>query len=355
MESLGDYLKEVRTNQGFSTNQIAKETNIAKKYLDAIESEEFSVFPGEAYLKGFLRTYAEYLKLDPDEIVNKYERIKMAETPTPIEQLIPKPKTNPRIFYIIGGVILIPLVVFGIIQFYNFLNDWQIKNSQANKNKQSNGKNKYILNVGDKEKNFDLKKDDIVEFNVDDQKYFIKVDQVDPVVVIKDSKNNPYYLVKDHLQKYDLNNDQNYDIGLYLKSWNEKNAVILLSHYDKGESTYDSNRTMAISGENVEVIAKVTQSEKIDFNITLDSQCFLRYKIDNNPETEGMFKVGMNQNIKADKSVILWISNAGVVKLNFGKFNKIYTPGKIGEVSVKLINWNQISTGEYELQISNLK
>ena len=70
MDSLGKFLKETRINLDISLGQIAKDTNIAKKYLEAIENEEYSIFPGDTYLKGFLRSYCEYLKLDPNEIIS---------------------------------------------------------------------------------------------------------------------------------------------------------------------------------------------------------------------------------------------------------------------------------------------
>jgi len=61
VESLGDKLKSTRERKGYSYDFVGKETNIARRYLEAMENEDFSQFPGESYLLGFLRNYGEYL------------------------------------------------------------------------------------------------------------------------------------------------------------------------------------------------------------------------------------------------------------------------------------------------------
>lgn len=118
MEALGSYLKEVRENANLSIDKVVEETHIVRKFIEAIELDEFSMFPGEAYLKGFLRTYSEYLGLNPDDVVKRYEKIKIAEEPTPIEQLIPKPKFNFKPLIVISTLTVVILaLVFGIIFF----------------------------------------------------------------------------------------------------------------------------------------------------------------------------------------------------------------------------------------------
>ncbi|MFH1860749.1 MAG: RodZ domain-containing protein [bacterium] len=68
MEKIGDILKKRRLEINISLEHAAEETMIASRYLDAIESSNFSSFPGSVYARGFLRRYAEYLKLEETEI-----------------------------------------------------------------------------------------------------------------------------------------------------------------------------------------------------------------------------------------------------------------------------------------------
>ena len=51
-------------------------TKIKKSYILNIEAGEFEKIPGEVYLKGFLRTYAKLVDLNPDEIITNYEYLR---------------------------------------------------------------------------------------------------------------------------------------------------------------------------------------------------------------------------------------------------------------------------------------
>ena len=67
VESLGDKLRTARESKGYTYSHVGRETNIAIRYIEALENEDFSKFPGEPYILGFLRNYGEYLGLDVDE------------------------------------------------------------------------------------------------------------------------------------------------------------------------------------------------------------------------------------------------------------------------------------------------
>jgi cytoskeletal protein RodZ len=68
MGQLGELLKETRQNKEVSLEEVEEELRIRKKYLQALEEEDFSIMPPEVYVKGFLRNYAIYLGLDPEEV-----------------------------------------------------------------------------------------------------------------------------------------------------------------------------------------------------------------------------------------------------------------------------------------------
>ena len=73
MDKIGEKLRNARELRKLTIKEISKETNISSKYLEALEAEEFDKIPGETYLLGFLRMYAESLKLDGDEIIQDYK------------------------------------------------------------------------------------------------------------------------------------------------------------------------------------------------------------------------------------------------------------------------------------------
>ena len=124
MEPLGEYLKEIRESKKLSIEKVIEDTHILKKFIIGIETDDFSIFPGEAYLVGFLRTYCQYLGIDGNEVVRRYERIKLSETPSPIEQLIPKPgfDYSKIIFGSVLGVTFVLLLV-GMYFIYATIRD----------------------------------------------------------------------------------------------------------------------------------------------------------------------------------------------------------------------------------------
>jgi helix-turn-helix protein/uncharacterized protein DUF4115 len=69
---IGNSLREARLRQGLEFPRIEAETRIRGKYLRALEEEQFEVLPGDTYVKGFLRTYADYLGLDGQLYVDEY-------------------------------------------------------------------------------------------------------------------------------------------------------------------------------------------------------------------------------------------------------------------------------------------
>ena len=71
---IGEVLKRTRTRHKIDIRTVEQQTKIRIKYLRALENEEWDVLPGPAYAKGFLRTYAQFLGLDGDALVDEYRR-----------------------------------------------------------------------------------------------------------------------------------------------------------------------------------------------------------------------------------------------------------------------------------------
>ena len=69
---IGDLLRRERERQNLSIKDIEKATSIRALYIDAIEKGEYKTLPGEVYAKGFVRNYANYLKLNANEVVNAF-------------------------------------------------------------------------------------------------------------------------------------------------------------------------------------------------------------------------------------------------------------------------------------------
>jgi cytoskeletal protein RodZ len=69
---IGNSLREARTRKGLDFPELEQGTKIRAKYLRALEDEAFETLPSATYVKGFLRTYADYLGLDGQLYVDEY-------------------------------------------------------------------------------------------------------------------------------------------------------------------------------------------------------------------------------------------------------------------------------------------
>ena len=62
MDSYGEILRNAREEKNLNIEKISREISIESKYLTGLEEEDNGVFPGEAYMVGFLRNYSNYLE-----------------------------------------------------------------------------------------------------------------------------------------------------------------------------------------------------------------------------------------------------------------------------------------------------
>jgi len=72
MFEIGNSLREARVRQGLDYSQVELATKIRAKYIRALEEEEFEVLPSGTYIKGFMRSYADFLGLDGQLYVDEY-------------------------------------------------------------------------------------------------------------------------------------------------------------------------------------------------------------------------------------------------------------------------------------------
>jgi cytoskeleton protein RodZ len=70
--NFGDWLRRQREVREISLRDIAERTKISFRYLEAMEADRFDLLPAPVFAKGFLREYARYVGLSPDDVVNHY-------------------------------------------------------------------------------------------------------------------------------------------------------------------------------------------------------------------------------------------------------------------------------------------
>lgn len=67
MSELGTLLVRAREARGLTLEDAERDTRISRRYLQALETEQFEAIPAPVYARGFLRSYSQYLGLDPQE------------------------------------------------------------------------------------------------------------------------------------------------------------------------------------------------------------------------------------------------------------------------------------------------
>ena len=81
--SLGIYLRKSREERHIGLDEVAEATRIRRHNLEAIENDEWSKLPSQVFIKGFLKSYAEFLGLNKETVIHHYLRTSSFEKTTP--------------------------------------------------------------------------------------------------------------------------------------------------------------------------------------------------------------------------------------------------------------------------------
>jgi cytoskeletal protein RodZ len=119
---LPERLLAARERKGVDLYRAERDTKIRARYLAALERGDWRELPGAVYTKGFLRNYAQYLGLDPDEILLQWRGERGDDRPSEPVIVVPRPIQAPaRGFTFSPGIIVALLLVVGVIAFAAYL------------------------------------------------------------------------------------------------------------------------------------------------------------------------------------------------------------------------------------------
>ena len=128
MFEIGNSLREARLRQGLEFPEIEQATKIRGKYLRALEEESFDVLPAQTYVKGFLRSYADYLGLDGqlyvDEFNSRYVRgeLEDEEEQRPYRPRVSSPSRggafqNKAVLLTVAVIVVLTMFVFAAFRW----------------------------------------------------------------------------------------------------------------------------------------------------------------------------------------------------------------------------------------------
>jgi cytoskeleton protein RodZ len=369
MESIGEKLKTAREEKGLSHDQVARDTHIAKRFIAALELEDFSVFPGDPYLIGFLRNYADFLGLESAELISLYKNIRIQEQPAPMEELLQKPFTPGPL--LIGGALLAGVAVVGLAIWLVFLQPGAggrpaEKPAQASiQQKAGEPAAKVIFKDEVLEKPF--VQGDTISVVFGERSFLLEVETVGAVVVIK-TPLRKVELAQGQETVVDLSGDRARSVKILcsniLKDQKPAQAVLRLDKFIEANAAVSVaaggpqvqtpepvvGGTPAVGSTNeasrqrkTQIISEASVRAPFIIEFEFRSICMFRHVLDNQARVERYFKKGETFKTDVRSEIRLWYSNAGAIGARIA--GKEIELGRLGEVGSSLIKWVKDETG----------
>jgi len=373
MESLGQKLRETREQHNFSLEQVARDTHISKQYLEALEQENFSMIPGETYIIGFLRNYAEYLSLNPEELVALYKNIQIQEQPLPMTELLDRsrPKSSSRIIVLL--VIILAVLGAGGYLIYRFVISSERQAAPRAAAAQELSQPTVQQPEGEEllfqdeavTRWFEL--DDTIGFPLNGNIYRLQIVDIDRTLTIKvpggtldmpigqdrqldvngDGRNDLRILLND-LDATDVAKRAN--LSLYKITKATVPEVAEAGEVEEAVESAVSEPTAAEPSAGTTTIIIADTPAPFRVSISFRGYCLFRYLVDNDIREERFFHKGESFSLDARNEVQLWISNVGVVRLMVA--GREIEVGRPGAVTTKQIRWSRDDAGgQYALEV----
>jgi cytoskeleton protein RodZ len=362
MNQLGPIFREARVRSGKTVEDATRETKIAKKYLIAIENENFDIFPGETYLIGFLRNYAQFLDLDPDEMVQKYKDYKIQEQPAPIEQLTARPKNTRRyVLLVFIAVIIVSALLYVFITGKKEAPEIVKKTDKvADQKKEETDQRKEDTTLFEEEEVIqDFRKGDIIEYSLRDKRFQISIDGVGEKLNFS-IQAIPFALVNGERVEIDFDRDGRKDLLMKINRLGEESVNLTLKKLYKSDVLSNEITTktpvekegppevvIIREDEELSTLAVAPETgfnilsgyEKTDITVHIDPQStsYLSYFVDEGNKEESLLKSGDKLTITAKDELKMASANAGALSIEINKIP--VTIGEKGETVAKVIRW----------------
>jgi cytoskeletal protein RodZ len=362
MESLGVRLKEARNAKGLSIEQISHETNISVRFLEALEAENFEVFPGDPYIIGFLKNYSSYLDLDVQKTLLLYKAHRIQEQPIPINDLIKKQREIPP--FLIPALVILVLVGAGIFGIYSLITNRQNRITENG----ALARTPAVLTMEGNTLERRLYKGDLIRIPLDSEIYEIELYNLSETVTLR----TPGGLeILELMQEVtlDLNNDGIPELRITVAEFAKNNPEMgtQLRFYlmDTTALIVPEAETPFILGPTTASIATIIPSSPNPYPFTLQVNfngfCMFRWEILNERDRRGTnqryFQRNTTLDIQAQNGIRIWTSNATAARFQVigGGRSFPVEVGSPGEVVVADIRWVRDEDGRYRVVFIRLE
>lgn len=115
METVGQFLRQLREAKGMSALEVSRATRVPVTSVERIEADRFDELPGEVFVRGFLKSYAQAVAVAPEEILARYTASRRVAWVTPLPLSSPaKPARGRRYGVAIAFVLLLILFTLAL-------------------------------------------------------------------------------------------------------------------------------------------------------------------------------------------------------------------------------------------------
>jgi cytoskeletal protein RodZ len=373
VESLGTKLKTTREAKGYTIEQVCRDTNIASRYIDALEQEEFTIFPAESYLVGFLRNYGEYLGLDIEGLLANYRAMKIQEVPVPVEKLLYSPPKIRRIVRPLVIALAILVVAGGV--FYYF---WTRPAPVAAPPVEPRQTVAYTLEGNSLERR--LYRGDSVLVSLGPEQYKLELVNLGETLTITAPPDTRLVLDLGQEAGIDLNADGRLDVRItaadFVKHESATGALLrfdvdytsaslepvetVLAGMGDAAASSASGRPENAPASAAPVVFTSPNSYPFTLQVSFQGYCMFRWEIlaerDRRGRNERYFQRSDELSIQAQNGIRLWVSNAAAVKIQVigGGRTVPLDIGGAGEVVVADIRWIRDEDGRFRLALLRL-
>lgn len=110
-ESVGQFLRKAREARNISLEEVSRATRVPVLSVERIEADQFDELPGEVFVRGFLKSYARALDLEPDDVLARYTASRKVAWVTPLPLTSPGGSGRSRRFGVAIAFVLL-LILF---------------------------------------------------------------------------------------------------------------------------------------------------------------------------------------------------------------------------------------------------
>ncbi|MDY7029804.1 MAG: helix-turn-helix domain-containing protein [Spirochaetota bacterium] len=384
MESIGEKLKAAREEKGYSADQVARDTNIARRFILAMEGEDFDAFPGDTYLIGFLRNYADYLGLDPERIISLYRNMKIQEQPIPMDELIRGRRKTPSlklVLFICVGLLVIAGAGFGVYSYMQRAPEAEpavAEEVPAESSAESSSDDTYEMDQEIVARRFRSGQSIIIHMS--EGKVPLSIKEIGETVALT-SPDGLREIGLGQSVSFDLTLDGVDDLLVEVQDIDSRGGTAVI-RFDRGvgrtgevaaESGEAEGGVLTAAAESAggggeepveynetpvppertrssTVITTSDSAEPFRLSVVFRGYSLVRYLKDNDIREQRYFNKDDTFQLDVNREVMLWISNAGTFKAQIA--GRDITVGQPGEVAARLIRWEKADdSDQYQLKM----